>query len=157
MTFWKSWNWPQYCRECLLYLLHWHRVIETSSLTVTKLKSSSQYYPLWMWRQVGTRHWGGLTVPTNHEKSHVSGSPIQNTVITGHSPQHRMNGPLWTTSCKHWGHSDFGPCGCQRGIQSHCIMLSQSTMTCFIIWMALCELWLIKAINGRKTCSSPWN
>ena len=89
--FWMSWNWPLYSREYLLYWLHWHLVVETSSLTVKKRKSASQYYLLWMWRHVGTQHWSCLSKSTNYENSPASGSKIQNTGITSHSSQHRMN------------------------------------------------------------------
>jgi len=49
-----SWNWPSYSRECLLYWLCWHLVIEMSSLTVKKPKSALQNYWLWIWRHFGT-------------------------------------------------------------------------------------------------------
>jgi len=65
--FWKSWNSPSYCRECLLYWLCWHLVIEPSSLTVKQRKSASRYYPVWMWRHVGIRHWRCLTERTDYE------------------------------------------------------------------------------------------
>jgi len=52
MIFWKFWNWPSYSRECLLYWLHWHLVVKTSSLTVKKPKSAWRYYWLWMWRSL---------------------------------------------------------------------------------------------------------
>ena len=50
-----------------------------------------------------------------------------------------MNGPLWSMSWKYWGHFDIEPCRCRGGIQSHCITLSQCTITCSIIWTAWCE------------------
>jgi len=49
------------------------------------------------------------------------------------------------------------PCECRRGIQSHCIMLSQSITTHLTIWMAVCQLWPRRTLCGRKTCSSPWS
>jgi len=155
MIFWKSWNWPSYSRECVLYWLRWHQVDKTSSLSVGKPKSASQHSLLWMWRNVGTQYRSCLSAPTDYEKSHASGSTIQNSAITGHSSQPRMNGPLLHTSWKYWGHSDMGLYGCRRGIQSHCITLSQSTMTYLIIRMAMCELWLKRPLNGQRTCSSP--
>jgi len=36
----------------------------------------------------------------------------------------------------------YAPCRCQRDIQSHCLTLTQSTMTSLNIWTALCEYWL---------------
>jgi len=158
--FWKFWNWPSYNRECLLYWLTWHLVIETSSLTVKKPMSALQYYLLWMWRHIGTWHWSYLSEPTDQENSPASGSKIEHTVITGHSSQLRMNGLLSCTSCmswKCWCHSDIGPCGCWWGIQSHCITLSKRTMTCSIALMASCELWLRRRLNGRIICSWPWS
>ena len=157
MIFWKSWNWPSYSRECLQYRLRWHLVVETSSLTVKKPESTSAYFRLWMWSHGGTQHWRYSSAPTDYGNSRASGSKIQNTVITGHSSQHKMNGRLSSMSWKYWDHSDIGPSGCQRGIQSHCITLSQCTMTCLITWMALCELWLRRRLNGRRTCSSLWS
>jgi len=108
----KSWNWPLYSRKCLLYWLPWHLVVETGSLNLKKPNSKSKYYPWWMWRQVKTRQWCCSSTPTNYENSHAGCSKIQNTVITGHSLQYRMNRPLWRTSWKYWSHSDMGPCGC---------------------------------------------
>jgi len=35
--------------------------------------------------------------------------------------------------------------------------LSQYTMTCSIIWVALCELWLRRWLSERKTCSLMWS
>jgi len=139
--FWMSWNWPSYSRECLLYWLHIHLVVKTYSLTVKKPQSALQYYLSWMWRHIGTQHWNWSKLSTIYENLHASGSTLQNTVNTSHTSQHRTNGPLRSTSWMYWGHSDIGPCGCQRGIQSHCIMLSQCTITCSIIRMTLCELW----------------
>jgi len=112
--------------------------------------SALRYYVLFMWRQIGTRHWSCLSEPTDYKNSPWSGSTIHTTVITTHSWQWRVNGPFW-------GHSDIGTCGCQRGIQSHCIMLSLSSMTLVIIWMASWELWQIRGLNEGKTCSWPWH
>jgi len=108
-----------------------------------------------MWRQIVTWHWSCFREPTDYENSPTSGFNIQNTVISVHSSQHRMNGPFSSASWKSWGHSDFGPCGWPRGILSHFILLSQSTMTYSIIWMASCELWPRRWLNGRKNCSLP--
>jgi len=157
MIFWKSWNWPSYGRECLLYWLCWHLVIETSSLTIKKPKSALPYFPLWMWRHDGTLYWKCSTATTDNRNSHESGFKIQNTVITGHSTHHKMNWWLWSMFWKYWGHSDIGHCGCRRGIHSHCIMSSQCTMTCSIRWMASCELSPSRKLNGRKTYSLPWS
>ena len=98
MIFWKSWNWPSYSRECLLYWLRWQLVIETSSLTVKKPKFASRYYGLWMWRHLRTRHRSCSSPPTDYGNSHVSGSKIQNPMITGHFSQLKMSGPLWSMS-----------------------------------------------------------
>jgi len=75
----------------------------------------------------------------NYENPPGSGFTIQNTVYTSHCSQHQINGPLSSTSWKFWGHSDDGSWGWWRGIWSHCITVSQPTMTCSGIWMALCE------------------
>jgi len=157
MIFWKSWNWPSYSRECLMYWLRRHLVVETSSLTVTKWKFASRYYQLWMWRHSGTQHWRRSSVPTDYGNSQASGSKIQNTLNKGHFSQHKMSRPLWSMSWKYRGHFDIGPCGCQRGIQSHCIMLSHCTTTYSITWMAWCVLWLRRRLHGWKTRSSLWS
>jgi len=47
--------------------------------------------------------------------------------------------------------------GGRRGIQSHFITLSRCSMTFSITWMALCNLWLRRRLNGRKTWSSRWS
>jgi len=154
--FWKSWNWPSYSRVCLLNWLCWYLVVETSSLTVESAQFALRQYLLGMWRHIGTRHGSCSSKPTDYVNSDASGSTFQTTVITGHSLQHRMNGPLPGTSWKLWGHSNIGPCGCQCGIWSDCITLSQTTMTCSIFWMVLCELWLRRRLNWRKTYSSLW-
>jgi hypothetical protein len=60
-------------------------------------------------------------------------------------------------SWKCWGHCDFGPCGCQRGIQLYRIIVSQCTMPCSLIWMPPWQLWLSRRHSRRKTCSSLWN
>jgi len=87
----------------------------------------------------------------------MSGFKIQNVVNNGLCSQLRLNGWLSSISWKYWGHFDIGPCGCRRGIQSLCITLSQCPMTCLITWMAWCEHWPRKRLNGRKTCSSLWS
>jgi len=155
--FWNCWNWPSCSRECLRCWLRWHLVSETSSLTVKKRRSALQYSQLWMWRQIGTQQWSWSSAPTDYRNSHMGGSKIHNLLNTGHFLQFKMNGPLWSMSWKNWGHFDIGPCGCQRGIQSHCITLSQCTMTRSITWMGWCELRLRRRLNGRKTCSSLWS
>jgi hypothetical protein len=91
---WMSWNWPSQSRECLLHYIHWHLVIESSSSTVKKPTSASQYYRFWMWRQFGTRHYSCLSETSNYENWAATDSKIQNWVITDHSSQQRMNGPL---------------------------------------------------------------
>jgi len=110
-----------------------------------------------MQKHSGDQHRSCLSEPTDHEKSPVSGWTIQNTAITTHSSQRRINGPTSITSWKFWGHSDSGPFECRRGRRLLCITVSQTTMTCSIIWMALCELEPRRRLNGRKTYSSPWN
>jgi hypothetical protein len=50
--------------------------------------------------------------------------------------------------------SILDPLDVGRGIQSHCIALSQCTVACSITWMAWCGLWPGRKLNGRKTCSS---
>ena len=141
MIFWKSWNWPSYSRECLLYWLCWHQVVETHSLTDTQRKTASWYFWLWMWRHVGTVTWRCSSTPTDYGNSYASGFKFPNTVITGHSSQYKMNGPFWSMSWKNWGHSNIRHCGCWRGVQWHYITFSQCTMTCSIIWIAWWELW----------------
>jgi len=54
------------------------------------------------------------------------------------------------------GHFAIGSCGCGWGIQSHSITLSQSTITCLIIWIRWCDRCLTRRLSCRKTCSSPW-
>ena len=155
--FWKSWNRPSYSTECLRYWLLWHLVVETTSLTLKQPESASQYCLLWMWRHFGTRHSRCLSEPTDYQNSPASGSEIQYIVRTIHSSQHKMKRRLSSMSCNYWGYSDFGPCGWWRGVQSHCITLSQCTMTCSIAWMALRELWLRRRHNRRMTWSWPWS
>jgi len=99
----------------------------------------------WIW------HWSWSRQPTDYQNLPASGSRIHTPENPGHPSQHRMSGPMSSTSCKFRGHSDIGPCGCQRGIWSHCITISQSTTTCLIIWMALCELYQWRRLHGRKT------
>jgi len=158
MIFWKSWNWPSYSRACLRCWLYWHLVAETSSFTVEKRKSVSQYFELLMWRHIGTQHWSWSSASTDYGNSHVSGFKIQNALITSHFSQLKMNGPLWSMSWKYWGHFDIGPCGCPRGIQWHWITLSQCRMICSTIWMAWCELWN-DSNNGHTShfCTYPWS
>ena len=86
-----------------------------------------------------------------------SGSKIQNTLITDHLSHLKMSGPLWSMTWKYWGHFNIGPCGCQRGIQSHNITLLQCTMTCLITWIAWCQLWPRRRLHGRMTCSPLWS
>jgi len=113
-------------------------------------KSELWYYHLWMWRHVRTRDWSWLSKPTNSMSVSQSGFKIQKMVITGHSSQQRMNGPLWSMWLKFWGHSDIGLCGCRRGIWFHCITLFQSTMTSSIIWMVLCMHWLRRKTQRKQ-------
>jgi len=77
MIFWKSLRWPPYSRECLLYWLCWHLVVETSSLTVKMPKSALRYFRLWMWRHVGSLHRSCWSTHTNYGNSHASGFQIQ--------------------------------------------------------------------------------
>jgi len=93
--------------------------------------------------------WATLSMP----KISQNGSSIQYTVVTNYFSQHRMNRPSWSKSWKCWGHSVSGPCECQRAIQLLCIMLSLSTMTFSIIWMALCDFFWKRWLNGVKTCT----
>ena len=116
---WTSWNWPSYSRECWQYRLPWHLVVDMSSMTVPKAKSASWYYRLWLWRPCWTRLWITSSAPTDYENSQAPGSNIQNTVITGHSSHHKIDGPLWSTSWKYWSHLDIWPCGRRRLIQSY--------------------------------------
>jgi len=127
-----------------------------SSLTVKRLKSVSRYFWLWMSRPVAIRPWSCSSVPCDYVNSQASGLKVQYTVITGHSTQLKMNGPLWSMSWKCWRHYNSGPYGCRRGIQSHCITLSQCTMISSITWMAWCDLWGINRLHGRMTCTLPW-
>jgi len=157
MIFWKSWNWPSYSTECLLYWLHWHLVVEMSPLTVKMPKFASRYYRLWMWRHSGTQHWRCPSTWTDYGNSHPSGSKIQYTLITGDFSELKMSGPLWTMSWKFWGHFDIGPYRCQWGIQLHCITVSHWTMTRLFTGTAWCELWPRRRLNWRKTCALLWS
>jgi len=154
MIIWKSWNWPSYRREWLQYWLHWHLVAETSSLTVKKQNFALQYFRPWMWRHNGTQQQSCWSAPSHYRNWNGSGLKTHNTLSTGHLSQFKMNGPLWSMSRTDWGHSDTGPCACWRGIQSHCITLSQCTMSWSIIWTVWSELWLRRRLHWRKTCSS---
>jgi hypothetical protein len=157
MIFSKSWNWPSYSKECLLYWLRSHLVVETCSVTVKKRNSALPYFWFSMWRHVGTLHWSDSCGSTDYGNSPVSGFKTQNTPNTGHCSQLKISGRLWGMSWMYWGHFDIGPFGCPSGIQSHCITWSQCTMTCLITWMAWCEVWLGRKLNGKKTSSSQWS
>ena len=85
VIFWKSWNWISYTRECVLYWLRWHLLVEMCSVTVKKRHSTSGYYILCMWRYIGIRNLTSFSKPTNYKNSPVSGSRIQNSAITGNS------------------------------------------------------------------------
>jgi len=150
-----TWQCPSYSWECLEYWLHWHAVVEMSSLTVIKPKYELQYYQSWMCKHGGIQQWSCLGKTTDYENLPARGLRIQNTVITGHSSQLRMNGLSSSTWWRSQHHSNTGPCGCQKSIQSHCIMSSLSTMTCSIIWMVLCELRLGRWYIGKKTYTWP--
>ena len=152
-----SWNWPSYSRECLLYWLCWHLAVETSSLGVKQQKSTLQYFQSSVWRHVRTLHSSFPSGPTNYGNPQVSGFRIQNTLHTGQCSQHKMNGELRSMSWKYWSDSDIGSCACPIGIQSHCITLSQCTMTCSITWMMWCDVFLGRKLNGMKTCSWRWS
>jgi len=155
--FWKCWNWPSYSREYFLYWLRWHLVVETSSLTVQKPEYELHSYQLWMRKHGGFRHWSFFSVPTDYENAPTSGLSIQNTVISGHSWQHTMSGPLLRMSWMINGHSGTGPCGCRNGIPLLRITSSRCLITCSIIWMAWCNLWPWRRHNGKKTYSLPWS
>jgi len=138
-------------------LLTLHRVIKTSPLTFKKPKHKLQYYLVMMWTHIGIQHSSWLSQPNDYKNWTTGGLRIENIFITSHSSQHRKNGPASIASWKVSGHSDPGPCGCQRGILLLSIMLSLCTMTCSIIWMALYELGLGRRLNGRTSCTSPWS
>ena len=72
-----------------------------------------------------------------YANSPASGMRIQNTAVTGHYLQNRMNGLSSTSPCKFWGYSYTGPYGSLKGIWLLYIRLTLSTMPCLIIWMAL--------------------
>jgi len=150
IKFEMSWNWPSSSRECLLYWLCWHLVVETSSLTVKRPMCAWQYFQLWMWRHIGTLHWSCWSAPTEYGNSHASGWRIQKTRITGHWSQHKMNEQFRNMSQKYWGHPDIETCGCRRGIHAHCNTFSQCTITCSIIWMAWCKLWLRRGTQWKE-------
>ena len=154
---WKSWNWPSYSRECFLYRLRRHLAMATSSLTVRKPKSASQYYPWGMWRNFGSLCCSWSSVPTNYMNSHWSGLRSQNTAITGHSSPHRMCGPSSSMSWKFGGHSCTELCGCRNSIPVLCITSSLFTMTCSIRWMAWCKLWPRRRDIVRKIYTLPWS
>jgi len=99
-TFWMIWIWPSYSRECEQYWLCWHLVTETSSSTVKKPKLELLYDLWWMWKHGGIWHWRCLSKSTDYENSPASSSRTQNTAITGHPAQHRMNGLSSSTSWK---------------------------------------------------------
>jgi hypothetical protein len=110
------------------------------------------WWCIWTGRQ--TRHWSYLSELTDHEITQGSGSTIPNTAITGHSPQHSINGPLSSTWWKVSSHSDCGPCEWARDIQIHWITLSHSPMTGSITWMTICKHRRRRRHNGLKTWSS---
>jgi len=155
--FWKCGNWPSCSRECLLYWLRWHLVIETSSLTVTTPKSGLQYYPVWMWRHIGTGHCSWSSTPTDYVTLHASRIITHNTAITGHFSQQQMSRLLSSMTWRFDDHSRTGPCACRNGIAFLCITSLLSTMTCLITWMAWCELWPRRRHRGRKTYSLLWS
>jgi len=126
-------------------------------MSVKKPAFASRYYRLCIWRHSGTQHWSCSRVRTNYGNSHLNCSGIHNTLITGPFSQLKISGALWRRSWKYRGHFNNGPCGCQRGIQSHCITWSECTMTCSTIWTAWWQLWLRRKLYGRKTCSWMWS
>jgi len=73
-----------------------------------------------MWWYLGICHWGSLSKTTDYENLPTSGFKIPNTVNTGHSSQHGMNGPLSSMSWRFQSHSDTGHFRCQRGTWSQC-------------------------------------
>jgi len=131
----------------------WNLVVETRSLSVKMPKYQSQDCLWWMGRHGGYRNSSHLSDPVHYKNIPMSCSKIKNIVITSHSSQLRMNGPLSSMGWKYWGHSDSWPCGCRWGIRSHFLRSSQSTMTCSITWMTLCELWLRRRLHEWKICT----
>jgi hypothetical protein len=112
---------------------------------------------LWMWRHVRTQHWSCSRMPTDYGNLHETGSKHQNTWITGHCSQLKMNAPLWSMSWMYWGHYDIGPSGSPRGIQSNCASSWQYSISCSIRWKGWCELVEERTTNERKTCSTLWS
>jgi len=156
MIFWKCWTWPSYRRECMQYWLCWHLFGKTSSLSVNMLKSATLCFRLWMRRHVRTEPWWCSSALTVYRNLHVSCYKIQNTVITRHLCQLKMNESLWSMSYKYWGHFDIGPGECWRGIQSQCLTTSQYSMPCSIIPMVWCEPWPRRMLQRRKTWCLLW-
>jgi len=110
---------------------------------------------------VEVQTWWNLTLELL-EQAHrwwdVTRKWVQNRKYSDYWP-HFTTQDEWTmvsTSWKSWGHSDTGPCGCQKGIQLLCITSSLSSMTCSLIWTALCKLQLGRSLKGRKTYTLLW-
>jgi len=91
--------------------LCWRRVVKMSSLTVKKPKYKSHCYLLWMGRHGAIGQWDCLRVPPDYQNSLVSGSSIQNTVISSYFSQLVLaTGPgnppavrVWTTKTGWFG------------------------------------------------------
>jgi len=73
------------------------------------------------------------------------------------STQHKINGPSPSMAWMSEGHSGIVRRGCLNSIRQLCITVSLSTITCSIIWMAVCELQLRSSLNGRKTYTLTWS
>jgi hypothetical protein len=94
MIFWRSWCWPLYTRECLLYMIQWHLVAEMSSWTVKRHQPAMLYLRLWMWRHFWTLCWSCSCAPNDYRNSHQSGIKTQMMLKCCHYSQLRMKGWL---------------------------------------------------------------
>jgi len=105
--------------------------------------------------QVFARFWNRTESFLRSEPRTAGGLPRPSANATGHPSQPRMNGPLSSMAWRFRSLSDSGACGYPRSLRSHCITFSQFKMTCLIMWMTWCELWLRRRLKERKTCSLP--
>ena len=94
--FWKSWKWSSYRRKCWLYWLHWHLVVEMSSLTVKRPKYKSQMLANGPYSQV----------------SSGSGSTQNQTITTGLTTRKTRTirkGPVLPPKTRHFKFTIFAP------------------------------------------------
>lgn len=124
--------------------------MQTISITLTpghrnefidcqKAKSTSWFYILWMWRHSGTVDWRWLIQPTYCKNASGISSKIQNTPITGHSLQCRMNWQLlsmlfWENGSHHYNATHLS--GYMTGIGSSRLCITPSTRLNNLCWTA---------------------